>query len=362
MIKPAYLPTRQLNPVIFLTLLLLVCINGYSQITMQASDFPHAGMLVTRDVDSTTAISPGGAGLNQVWDFSNMVPSYTDSTLYMMMDGQPGSQNYPNANLVVKDVNTDSNYDGAYCYSFYESTPSGWHSYGEELKISFWGISFYWHFFLEPAVPELPLPFTYNDFFEAETNYQTYKSIWSGGAQVDSSLVIWHLSTSMVADGSGTIITPNGSFDALRVKKHFWGTDSTFTYNPTTGWVYGENNYSDFYTYTWYANGIGEVGSILDDGKKGSGSFSFFKSTTVVGMNEPLKNEHLKFYPNPVHDYLKIESDNLVERVEVYDNAGVLQKLEQSGNCINVSALLPGIYNLKVITKSVVSNGKFLKL
>lgn len=352
---------KNLNVLLLLITFFSIQMFSFSQITIQASDFPGAGMLVARDVDSTTAISPGGSGLNQVWDFSNMVPSYTDSTLYMMPDGQPGIENYPNANLVEKDVNYDSNYDGAFCYSFFESTPSGWYSHGEELKISFWGISFLWHFFLEPAVPELPFPFTYNDSFDAETNYQTYKSIWSGGTQIDSSLVIWHLSTSMLADGSGTIITPNGSFEALRVKKHFWGTDSTFTYNPSTGWVYGENNYSDFYTYTWYANGIGEVGSIIDDGKKGSGSFSFFKSTTIVGEAEPLKPTLVNIFPNPASGFISIESPDKIEKIELFDSGGKQQVIESGCSPINVSMLTPGIYALRIQTEKGFTTRKFIK-
>lgn len=102
------------------------------------------------------------------------------------------------------------------------------------------------------------------------------------------------------------------------------------------------------------------TGNSLNGITFGTSSSPYFLSTTSV-LSFEHSGQQLSIYPNPVNDYLKIESDIPVERVEIYDNAGVLQKLELNVDCINVSALIPGIYNLKVLTKSAVSNGKFLK-
>lgn len=332
-----------------------------AQITITAADFPHAGMLVVREVDSTTTVSPGNSGMNQVWDFSNLVASYSDSVLYLLPEGLPGSEHYPDANLVEKDMNYDANFDGSYNYIYYESTPDGWYNQGQELRVNFWGLSFFWHMYVDPPTLILPLPCTFNTSNSQDFTWLTYTSSWFGGSQADTSLVANYMSVEQTADGSGILITPTGSFETLRVFEHITGIDSVFNYDPAQGWVFDHASYSEFDSYRWFANGIGEVGQILDTGKKSGAGFAYFKSSAVVGLNPLQSNDPQLVYPVPAFDRLYADGRELILKMEVYDLAGYLKCQESGSGSVDVSRLEPGFYLVKIYSRSGFSTAKFLK-
>jgi len=349
--------------ILFSCIMVLILSGNYlfAQITITANDFPHAGMLVVTNSDSTSSLSPGSAGTGQVWDFSNLVASYDDSTLYTMPGGQPGSVNHPNANLVAKDLDSDINYDGGYNYIFYETTAGGWLVQGQELKISFWGMSITWHMFYEPPALILPLPLTYNSSNNQTTSWKLYAATGFGGTIMDSVLTINHTTVSQVADASGTMKTPEGSFEVLRVYEHTEIIDSSFKYNASSGWVFDETGFTVLNTYRWYANGIGEVGALVMDDKKGGGNLTCFKSSTIVGLDEIPKANFVRIYPVPAVDKLTIDAGVQVERTEIYNLAGEFITTGSNETTIDISKLKPGTYFLKVITPKTFSTHKFVK-
>jgi len=351
------------NSALTLLILFISCISTLkAQITITSADFPHAGMLVVRDIDSTTAISPGPAGTGQMWDFSNLVPSYDDSTLYTMPGGQPGIQHYPNTNLVQKDLDSDISMDGGFNYIYYETKPWGWFVQGQELRISFWGIAIAWHMFYEPPAVTLPLPFTYNSSSNLSTTWKLYAASSVGGVMYDSALTVNHTNVSQHADASGTMITPEGSFEVLRVYQQTEITDSAFKYQAGAGWVFDNTGFTTLKQYTWYANGIGEVGSLLIDDKKRGGEFSFFKSSTIVGTDDADKEVALHLYPVPATDRINIESSRTINKAEIYNSTGTLLVSEMTNpSAIGISGLAPGIYILKAYTDTGVQVKKFLK-
>lgn len=345
-----------------LIVVLILTANSLSaQITITASDFPHAGMLVVTNIDSTSSLLPGSAGTGQVWDFSNLVASYDDSTLYTMLGGQPGSGNHPDANLVAKDLDSDINYDGGYNYIFYETTAGGWLVQGQELKICFWGMTFTWHMFYEPPALILPLPLTYNSSNNQTTSWKLYATTGFGGSVIDSVLTINHTTVSQVADASGTMITPEGSFEVLRVYEHTEIIDSSFKYNVSSGWVFDETGFTILNTYRWYANGIGEVGNLVMDNKKGGGNLTCFKSSTIVGTDEIPKANSVRIYPVPATDRLTIDASAPIERTEMYTLSGERISTGSSESTFDISVLMPGTYFLKVITSESSSTHKFVK-
>lgn len=350
-----------IKALIILFVLVIISSHSFSQITIVPEDFPQVGMLVVKDVDSTTVINPGSAGLNQTWDFSNLVPSYTDSTLYMMPDGLPGSQNFPASNIVLKDARASANYDGSYNYMYYKSSPTGWQVVGQELKISFWGISFFWHFSYDPDPVVLPLPCQYNTSSSQEVSWNSYSASWYNGTQADTSHVVTHMSIDMLADASGTIITPTGSFDALRVHEHIVNVDTVFNYTPGSGWSFEETSTVEWDTYRWYANGIGEVGSIRIDNKKGSNGFSFYKSQALVGQQELKKDFDVCVYPNPATEGVSIESKQPVDRIEIISENGRILTITDNCSYISLKGMSSGYYFLKIFSGDSMSVKKIIK-
>ena len=78
-----------------------------------------------------------------------------------------------------------------------------------------------------------------------------------------------------------------------------------------------------------------------------------------VGLENPLKEEEKTIiYPNPVKDYINIESKEIISKIEVLDIEGRLLISKENINNINyttnLNSLSKGVYLLKVIYK----NGK----
>lgn len=79
----------------------------------------------------------------------------------------------------------------------------------------------------------------------------------------------------------------------------------------------------------------------------------------TVGLDNPLKTESKTIiYPNPVKDYLNIDSEEMISNIEILDIEGRLLISKENINNINYStnldSLSKGVYILKIIYK----NGK----
>jgi beta-glucanase (GH16 family) len=71
-----------------------------------------------------------------------------------------------------------------------------------------------------------------------------------------------------------------------------------------------------------------------------------------LGIDDAFENE-FKVFPNPALDYINIESEESIDRVELYNSLGqlVLEK-KQSNKLLNVKELKSGVYILKIYSGS----------
>lgn len=70
----------------------------------------------------------------------------------------------------------------------------------------------------------------------------------------------------------------------------------------------------------------------------------------------------IQIFPNPVSDIISISGLDKMTSVEIFNMNGQLIKTDQLGNKINVSALIPGVYLLRVTAKdSQIHEFKFVK-
>ncbi|GAB5563852.1 MAG: hypothetical protein Wins2KO_09150 [Winogradskyella sp.] len=81
---------------------------------------------------------------------------------------------------------------------------------------------------------------------------------------------------------------------------------------------------------------------------------------TGLSIDDELVNK-FKIYPNPAKDYIHIESDELIQEVELYNSVGQLVHKKANVNRIAVGHLVSGIYLLKInssknqsVTKKIV--------
>jgi hypothetical protein len=337
----------------------IMAFSAKAQITVTQEDFPVIGNLVVRAVDDVTTVSPGNPGLNQVWDYSNLVASRYDSMLFLPPQWVPGHEKYPEANMVYSLMQGAST--SSYSYNFINATPLGRQWIGDETYSVIWAsMTLSMHIKYTPAPYGLPLPFTYGNNSTQDFVMDWTMAMNNAGVLLDSTRHIRHTNMSMLADASGTMITPNGSFPVLRVKELINMHDSTF--NWTAGnWVFDSDTSYSWTQYRWYANDLGEVGYYYADSKKEGGGFSFFASETFVGIKDVISKPAFGIYPNPAQSMITIESNEKINRVDILDVSGKIKQVGHISNLIDISRLTPGMYIVNIFSTSGVSTSTFIK-
>jgi hypothetical protein len=337
----------------------IMAFSAKAQITVTQADFPVIGNLVVRAVDDVTPVSPGNPGLNQVWDFSNLVASRYDSMLYLSPQLVPGHEKYPEANMVYSLLQGAST--SSYSYNFINASALGRQWIGDETYSVIWAtMTLSMHIKYTPAPYGLPLPIAYGNSSTQDFEMDWIMAMNNAGVLLDSSRTIKHMNMSMLADASGTMITPGGSFEVLRVKETINSQDSTFSWS-SGGWVFESDSVYSWTQYRWYANDLGEVGYYYADSKKDGGGFSFFTSETYVGIQDVTSKSEFSIYPNPAQESISIESNEQIVKVEILDLSGKLRQVTNNKSCIDISMLSPGMYFVNTYSKRGHSTNTFIK-
>jgi len=89
--------------------------------------------------------------------------------------------------------------------------------------------------------------------------------------------------------------------------------------------------------------------------------------TELISSSDNLSNNStptfIKVFPNPVHDFLRLDSQQLYQRAEIYNLAGQVFLINEFDNSyLNVSHLKPGFYLLKLTGFGKTGYAKFIKL
>lgn len=347
-----------------LTITFLFCmtiIPAKAQITVTSADFPIIGSMVVNAVDTITPVSPGDAGTNQVWDFSNLVASRYDTTYFITPTGTPNYQNYPASNIVIE----AKNYPCEGCTPVYSdifaiNNEQGMWMEGLEMQMNFpGGFIMNIHGSWPSGYRMVPLPLNYGDHLVQDVHNETYTAIWYSGMMVDSGKSINDHNITMDVDASGTLITPYNTFQVLRVKEVSVGQNYIYTWT-TNGWeLTSQDTDPPHVEYTWYTNDYFSV-CACDGESKGNG-FTFFRSETYVGQDDPVKQVLLEINPNPATNMINLKTTSTIEKVEIINLSGAIVQTENNSSTIEISKLQPGIYMLKVKTVKGVETGRFIK-
>jgi len=339
-----------------------VSFSTKAQITVTSADLPVAGTMVINAVDTITPVSAGNPGINQVWDFSNLVASRFDTIIYRTPEGVPGFENFPQANIVY-DYRTSFHCEGCpviiYAYVFLNQNDNNLSIYGEEAQHQFNGgyiLNLHGYFTDGSILAHLPMNYS-NSAIDSAT-YELYLGYWYEGVMFDSSMVVVKENVVRTVDASGTLITPYNTFQVLRVKEDVTTAQTNYSYTPD-GWVFVFEDTHSETIYNWYTNDYFLVGTVDDDGK-GPG-FTFFKSSTVVGIESNYRTSEINIYPNPVGDQLTIQTDNQIEEAAIYTLNGQEVLSLRNSPRLDVSLLNSGLYMLKVITGEGATFTKFIK-
>ena len=169
---------------------------------------------------------------------------------------------------------------------------------------------------------------------------------------------IWnqHRTRTTTVDGYGSLITPNGTFDVLRIKHDITETDSIYTELPILGGVWIPLEIPLAHEYEWWTNGEMlpvlkySTNEILGNEVVTSVEYRDQYLGLDAGIDE--LGGKMNMYPNPVNDILHIQADLQVSFVNVTDQIGKVvcaQELIPSSELfLDVSKLESGIYIVNI--------------
>lgn len=278
------------------------------------------------------APSPGQAGANITWDFSNqIIDDFTGNYTVMLPSEVEGSEDFPGATMVwVVD------FDGIVLGSYTGFENNTFTEYGTKSEFSGFssGVNY------SDPIDHFTYPLSYQN-----TGSDTYSgSVFGIGSSNSISGT-----QSYVVDGWGTIITPYGNFEnVLRIThtsiETLQSTLTILTNRTQTSWYSPDYPIPVMIIASDFSSAMGMP---LDSSQTMTAMVSYTPASTT-GLADRANQNALTIYPNPAADQITVKVDGLPQNsfLKIYAANGKLSKeVNMNGNeKIDVSMLPPGIY------------------
>lgn len=287
----------------------------------------------------TNYVSPGSAGANQTWNLSAMSATATNSASFVTVASTP-LPSFPNANMSFKSGTS---------YQYYKTSTTALQNCNGissgSIVIQYTNLEDQLHF-----------PFNYGN---------TYSDTWQGSYTILSTNFIRKGTTTVTADGYGTLTTPAGTFtNVMRVHLYTVYKDSIVS----NGFEFNRIDEE----YRWYAPNshyhVASVYTSTNSSNPNTTSGSYMDNFVNVGL---LENQNklsiVNLFPTPASDVLNISFPEGISGnvdVSVYNVQGqqlkkqVCNTLSTDNQSINVSDLPGGLYFLQLKADGMVSCSK----
>lgn len=344
-----------------LTALILLPQILFAQITVTSADFADGGDTVRMSNAMDPSIDFTTTGANSNWDFSSLTAnSQTLMEFYDMSNASTfvnfifggfappkyqASYYLPSTDIPLSQMSSFLPVTIDNVFQFSRKTADSITSIGFALSIEGNEVPFK----SDTIETRYAFPLNYGNTHTSKgyTNLDMnpiFDAIWRQYRQRDSEV-----------DGWGTVITPYGSFNAIRIKHTITEIDSLrINFGGSPFWV--NLPIPDSYIYEWLTNGEKEAVMRIE--------------TRVVAGNEVVSNIEYRdnylgldasieetselsvnVYPNPVSDILILDGINGSFNASVIDLNGQIVKSTESQKTLDVQDLVAGEYILWISSK-----------
>ncbi|MFK5854694.1 MAG: T9SS type A sorting domain-containing protein [Bacteroidota bacterium] len=340
------------KPVLIL-IILISTLQINAQISISSNDMASPGDIIHTSTGlNLDFINYQETGENFTWDFSQLtVISQTSDTFIGFFDVSPIYQFFflGASNLVKKDNNTMPipNFPITKQYSFLQKSNNSYNNIGVGYTIS-----------------GIPIPLRYSTPDVLYTFPMEYGDTGSSYAEYSIGMpnigyIGKEISRSNAVDGWGTLTTPYGTFDVLRLKSEIVQFDTL--YIDSLG--FGIPLHREYTDYSWI--GIGQKIPLLHISSSLGGAFVTYIDSlrSPSAINSPIDfiGKNISVFPNPTTDVINISFDlpsasDII--IEMYTYGGVKladKKLVKLSNGVWDSkislrefGLKNGIYLLKI--------------
>lgn len=346
------------NTLLFMLFFTLFCASATAQISLNSSNFIQEATTYKMCIPTTNSFDLEATGPNSIWDFSAL---QVDSTI------QVSTHSLSEGGIVVNfqfGMFAPEKYQADY-FQKYDAVPiDALSQFGNILPISIEAMNQ----LVKITDDKITYPgytFTVNGqqigfkSDEIETGYQfpmTYGDSYSSDAYTnfDFSLVYdaqikQYRHHTITVDGYGKIVLPySATFQVIRIHHHITELDSVrLNLFGTDMWFAIPRTLDD---YEWRTTA--KKYPILKIETESFLGNSFTKRVTYYETPVP---HGTRFFPNPAFDEFKIQSDEGIEKIIIYNLQGQQMKqvnISSVETTVDVSSLAPGRYSIQTIAKN----------
>ena len=226
-----------------LLIALFFCVSVKAQITVTSSDMANVGdniLYSTSAVNVSSMLNDTGA--NRTWDFSNLVPNFQDYASFKsaINTNIAYALAFSSSNYGVQDPDISFTFASATnVFSFYTKSPN-YVADGRGFTVS--ALPLTQPYIGKDLIYKFPLEYGNSDTSSYYTNSVNLvvASIASTGKRIN------------IVDGWGTLTTPYGTFDCIRIKSIVKETDTLSVTTPVSFSLPIAHNKTE---YKWFTNG-----------------------------------------------------------------------------------------------------------
>ena len=344
---------------LFILCLSFSYLSSFGQITITENDLIDENESYIMTIATPgIGFDPSTTGPNYNWDFSSNLTAITLDTINTVsVISTPIAyqlyfnniflypDHYSNYALTANDIGSFTQMQLTERYEYFKKNSTGLKIVGYGAKVN--GIPTSVKYDTIDQILPLPLDYGTND---STTAYYLFSvpNLGTYGQWIRRKVEV---------DGWGTIKTPSGSYNALRVKTTLYQRDTMYFDQLNFG---NEIDRSVEYLYEWFANNekvpvfsAKVVNMIPNDVKyKGTASSSITK----------LKFGKTFIYPNPARNEVIINTEGKqFEKIELYNYQGDLIQSKPFSQLLNIKDYPAGIYLLKLIDNKSSTTTTFIK-
>ncbi|MGQ9846240.1 MAG: T9SS type A sorting domain-containing protein [Bacteroidales bacterium] len=334
-------------------LLFLFFMQGHSQITITQNDLPTVNDTIYYKIGLINNFDPNYTGSNITWDFSQI------------------SLNNQRADTIVPVTSTPVVYNIVFNFTianlaFINQTPP---NLGVGLTVSDYydfykkSSTYYRKAGFGATINGIQTPVKYDNpelYFKLPLTYGTSdSSVSSYGFSIPSYGYFGQtISRKHIADGWGTLITPFGNYNAIRVKETVNITDTIFNETMNYGFLIHRPT---SYEYYWLANGLKSYAAKIT--QNGPSNIIEVRYEPQLNVNSQLHSEIL-VSPNPIVNELFVENlPQGIKNIKIINLQGAVvyeENFNQNYKQIQVNNLQNGIYILKIQLHDSIISKKIL--
>jgi len=343
----------------------------FSQITLTEADFADANDTVRMSTTTDPSIDYSSTGANYVWDFSSLVAEsqFLDdyysmsnaSTFVSFIFGGFAPAEYqasyflPSSDIPLDQIGQILPVNITDVFQFTRKTADSITSVGFAVSIDGNEVPFK----SDTIETRYKFPMNYGNI-DSTRGYSNMNM----NPIIDAAWIQYRQKTVEV-DGWGSITTPYGTFDALRLKHFVTELDSLkIPIGGSSFWI--PLPIPDSYIYEWWTSGEKDAVMRIETNVIGGNEIvtNIEYRDIYLGLDASIKelsNLNLNIYPNPTTDKIHIAGISEPFEYKIMSNSGQLVAAGHGNQAIDVSELNDGNYNLWIISEKGSYLSSFIK-